>query len=71
MSWANSGTAGISSTTTRAIDHFPYAIHLVVQVNYGSLESKRYFIPGNTPRGGFVETTEEDMLNANFEKINS
>jgi hypothetical protein len=50
--------------------NWPYAIQLVKQVNYGPLESKRYFVP----LGGdaeFKEITERDLIEANFAKVNS
>ena len=51
----------------------PFAVQLVRQVNYGPLESKRYFIPAkNGPEeNAFVEVTEQDLIQANFQKLNS
>jgi len=49
----------------------PYAIQLVRQVNYGPLESKRYFIPQEDGDDRFVEVTEDDLIQANFKKLNS
>ncbi|KAF1995039.1 hypothetical protein P154DRAFT_612086 [Amniculicola lignicola CBS 123094] len=37
---------------------------------YGSLESKRYFIPVDT-KEAFVEMSEEDLVKANFQKLDS
>ena len=48
-----------------------FAVQLVRQVNYGPLESKRYFIPVGGGSSDFVEITEEDLITANFEKLNS
>jgi hypothetical protein len=43
-------------------------IQLVRQVNYGPLESKRYFVHcGNE----FVEVAEQWLVDANFEKTNT
>ena len=53
------------STTT------PYAVQFVQQVNYGSLESKRYFIPDENSSGDFAEITEQDLIKANYKKLNS
>lgn len=47
----------------------PFAIQLVRQVNFGPLESKRYFIPAED--GAFVEIAEGDLIEANFQKLNS
>jgi hypothetical protein len=50
----------------------PYAIQVVRQVNYGPLESKRYFIPVKTEgKDEFVELVEDDLIQANFQKLNS
>jgi len=48
----------------------PYAVQLVRQVNYGPLESKRYFIPVSD-KDDFIEVTEDDLIQANFKKLNS
>ncbi|OBT57455.1 hypothetical protein VE04_02296 [Pseudogymnoascus sp. 24MN13] len=53
-------------------DSSTYAIQVVRQVNYGPLESKRYFVSGDGGRGtNFCEITEEDLIEANFEKLNA
>lgn len=49
----------------------PYAIQLVQQVNYGPLESKRYFIPVEGKDNEFAEVVEDDLIRANFKKLNS
>ncbi|TGO51704.1 hypothetical protein BOTNAR_0346g00020 [Botryotinia narcissicola] len=49
----------------------PYAIQFVRQVNYGPLESKRYFIPDETSSGDFIEITEQHLIQANYQKLNS
>jgi hypothetical protein len=44
------------------------AIQLVRQINYGPLESKRYFVQsGDT----FIEVNEQWLIDANFEKLNT
>jgi hypothetical protein len=50
--------------------NWPYAIQLVKQVNYGPLESKRYFVPLDD-NAEFREITERDLIEANFAKVNS
>lgn len=47
-----------------------YVVQLVRQVNYGPLESKRYFAFVKDS-GEFVEVVEGDLVNANFQKLNS
>ncbi|KAF7548431.1 hypothetical protein G7Z17_g7064 [Cylindrodendrum hubeiense] len=54
------------------IDHTPpFAVQLVRQANYGPLESKRYFIPVQGKESEFVEVVEDDLVQANFQKLNS
>jgi hypothetical protein len=50
-----------------------HAIQLVQQVNFGALESTRYFVPRTTQdsNAGFQEITERDLIEANFAKVNS
>lgn len=70
MSWA----AFPKESTTTSSDSAPdaasvtLAVQVVKQVNYGPLESKRYFIQAN---GEFVEVTEQWLIAANFEKLNT
>lgn len=51
----------------------PYVIQLVKQVNYGALESKRYFvaIEAEDAEQPFIEATEADLIEANFQKLNA
>ncbi|KAJ9148212.1 hypothetical protein NKR19_g5963 [Coniochaeta hoffmannii] len=51
----------------------PFAVQLVRQVNYGPLETKRYFIPvkDSPEENAFVEVAEQDLIQANFQKLNS
>jgi len=53
--------------------NWQYAIQLVQQVNYGPLESKRYFVPtaALNDQRAFLEITERDLINVNFAKVNS
>jgi hypothetical protein len=46
----------------------PYVVQVVRQVNYGPIESKRYFAHGSDT---YLEVTEKDMIDANYEKLNS
>ncbi|KAK6602562.1 hypothetical protein ACHAPC_008888 [Botrytis cinerea] len=49
----------------------PYAIQFVRQLNYGPLESKRYFIPDTNSPGDFIEISEQHLILANYQKLNS
>ncbi|WOO81552.1 uncharacterized protein LOC62_03G005073 [Vanrija pseudolonga] len=67
MSWA-SPNPDIDLDTSPALDSAPFAVQLARQVNYGPLESRRYFTPGDA---GFVEVGEKALVDANFKKLNS
>ena len=80
MTWGNFPKASTIATTGGENDKEslslaetkpPYAVQLVRQVNYGPLESKRYFIPVEGKNEAFVEVSEEDLVKANFQKLNS
>ena len=49
----------------------PFAIQLVQQVNFGPLESKRYFVPHEGASDVFEEVGEDDLVQANFQKLNT
>ncbi|KAH7127883.1 hypothetical protein B0J13DRAFT_564663 [Dactylonectria estremocensis] len=49
----------------------PFAVQLVRQVNYGPLEATRYFIPVQGKDNEFVEVLGDDLVQANFKKLNS
>ncbi|KAF4993516.1 hypothetical protein FGRMN_6445 [Fusarium graminum] len=70
MAWASfpkeSSPDGIWPDTTPS-----YAVQLVRQVNFGRLESKRYFVPTDQNETSFVEITEHDLIQANFQKANT
>lgn len=46
-----------------------FAVQLVRQVNFGPLESKRYFV--FLGADDFIEVSENDLIQANFQKLNS
>ncbi|KAE8362792.1 hypothetical protein BDV27DRAFT_146667 [Aspergillus caelatus] len=49
-----------------------YAVQLIKQVNYGPLESRRYFIPRrDLCKVEFIEVGEQWLIDNNFEKLNS
>jgi hypothetical protein len=68
MRWAKSSPAVIGDSTL--INNAPYAVQLVRQVNHGPQESIRYFIPAINGTD-FTETTEDSLVESNFEKLNS
>jgi hypothetical protein len=51
----------------------PYVIQLVRQVNYGALESKRYYVTveAEDTEQPFIEVTEADLIEANYKKLNT
>lgn len=73
MLWAKYPRDSVISTV--AVDLLSlkpdFAVQLVRQVNYGPLESKRYFIPSSSSDGGFLEISENDLIQANFQKLNA
>lgn len=73
MLWAKYPRNSVISTV--AVDLLSlkpdFAVQLVRQVNYGPLESKRYFIPSSSSDGGFLEISENDLIQANFQKLNA
>jgi hypothetical protein len=74
MSWATFPRVAAPSTsenTNLAELKLPFAVQLVRQVNYGPVEAKRYFIPVEGKEDEFVEIVEADLINANFQKLNS
>lgn len=48
-----------------------FVIQLVRQVNYGPLESTRYFSRVNGQDEAFLEVVEKDLIDANFKKLNA
>jgi hypothetical protein len=53
-------------------EHSPsYAVQFVRQINYGALEGKRYFIPVEGKDEAYLEITENDLVQANYKKLNS
>ena len=48
-----------------------FVVQLVRQVNYGPLESKRFFVKTTGAAVDFSEVTEQDLITANYQKVNS
>ncbi len=77
LNWARTGEANSSNTSPNVTEilssknHPCFVVQLVHQVNYGPLESKRYFAKTPGMGAAFTEVTEQDLINANYEKVNS
>lgn len=71
MEWTKSTTETAPPTgSVDLVDMAPdFAVQLVRQVNFGPLESKRYFV--RTEADKFVEVSESDLIQANFKKLNA
>jgi hypothetical protein len=65
----NTSTSSVSSNTSTLSNGSPYVVQVVRQVNYGPIESKRYFAHGGNDT--YLEVTEKDMIDANYQKLNS
>jgi hypothetical protein len=70
MSWAKFPTESsiVPDEAAPSATEASLAIQVVKQVNYGPLESKRYFVQHN---GDFSEVNEKWLVDANFEKLNT
>lgn len=75
---SETGLGPIDSTTTDSssasvVVDSPYAVQLVRRVNFGPKEWIRYFIPTKDSEGKYQyrEVREKDLVDANFEKLNS
>ena len=73
LEWAHwTVTSEVSSDYDTSLAAPEYAVQLVKQVNYGPLESRRYFIPRRDLSGAeFIEVGEQWLIEKNFEKLNS
>ncbi|KAJ4245736.1 hypothetical protein NW762_013860 [Fusarium torreyae] len=76
MSWGSFPRVSLVKNNDKASRDFSqvapsYAVQLVKQANHGPLESKRYFIPTDSTEVDFVEVTEDDLIQANFQKVNT
>lgn len=76
MTWAHKEQSkSASAPEAESVDlngfHPSFAVQLVRQVNFGPLESKRYFVPLSTVMDAFKEVTESDLIRANFRKLNA
>lgn len=71
MEWAKSTAETAPPTgSVDLVEMAPdFAVQLVRQVNFGPLESKRYFV--RTEADKFVEVSEGDLIQANFKKLNA
>jgi hypothetical protein len=71
MTWANypKESSVASSSTAPSSTDIIFAVQVVKQTNYGPLDSKRYFVTGSVCT--FVEVTEQWLIDASFEKLNT
>jgi hypothetical protein len=71
MNWtATTPNPSQTSATLNLDDSSVYVIQLVRQVNFGALESKRYFASSSSS-SDFTEITEQDLITANYQKLNA
>jgi len=72
MRWArlHKSSLAVDDESASTLNSAPYAVQLVRQVNYGPQESIRYFFPAKNG-SDFTETTEDNLVESNFEKLNS
>ncbi|KAJ3960414.1 hypothetical protein N0V92_002951 [Colletotrichum tropicale] len=74
MAWAKDSQPTVIEETSKidSSNRLPlYAIQLVRQVNYGPLESKRYFVSFADRTHSYVEVAEDFLIQVNFQKVNS
>ena len=62
----------INDFNVQAVLQTPAArvFQVVKQVNYGPLESKRYFVTLSDSTAHYHEITEHDLIDANYKKLN-
>ncbi|EQB46851.1 hypothetical protein CGLO_14069 [Colletotrichum gloeosporioides Cg-14] len=74
MAWAKDSQPTVIEATPKidSSNRIPlYAIQLVRQVNYGPLESKRYFVNFADCTHSYVEVAEDFLIQISFQKVNS
>ena len=76
MSWSRGidSAAAVADDSPDTMDNTTYVIQLVQQVNYGPLESKKYFARTTATQqdaAKFLEVSENDLIAANFKKLNA
>ncbi|KAG4442608.1 hypothetical protein IFR05_001938 [Cadophora sp. M221] len=76
MKWTSSQSStasiGASEHQSPSLEKSTYVVQVVRQINFGALEGKRYFELGDSGVAeGFVEVTERQLIDANFQKLNS
>lgn len=75
LAWAKFPKSSSKAEDSAAVDLVklgcPFVIQLVRQVNYGPLESKRYFASAEGQSEDFIEVDENDLIQANFQKLNA
>lgn len=75
MKWATFPQSVSCDTTThegsRCSTTPLFVVQVVRQVNFGPLESKRYFAKSKDKEDDFFEVTEMDLVQANYQKLNT
>lgn len=75
MKWAEFPQSTSLDPTTnegqRCLSNPSFVVQLVRQVNFGPLESKRYFAKKEGYHDEFFEVCEHDLIQANFQKLNT
>ena len=71
LAWATypQESSTVSPDEAPSTTNVTFAVQVVKQTNYGPLDGKRYLVATND--GTFVEVTEQWLINANFEKLNT
>lgn len=73
LAWAHKPDAAVDQLDQSAFQELnaEFVVQLVRQINFGPLESKRYFAPDDGSTGHFVEINENDLIQVNFKKLNA
>jgi hypothetical protein len=75
LNWARESKAASANAVSNASEVLSskacFVVQLVRQVNYGPLESKKYFAKTADAVVSFSEVTEQDLIDANYQKVNS
>jgi hypothetical protein len=69
MAWASYPKESNITETPPSFTHTTFVVQVVKQTNYGPLDSKRYFV--SVADDAFVEVSEQWLIDANFEKLNT
>ncbi|KAK4541726.1 hypothetical protein LTR36_007435 [Oleoguttula mirabilis] len=75
LSWAQSTSSSPIGSVQSSVeemlgDSSSYAVQVVQQVNFGPVETRRYFV-ADAASDTFTEISERDLVDANYKKVNS